>query len=143
LVNFRHKTYGEFLCGRWLANGALSKEQIDDLLFSDLDGRLRVIPQLREVASWLAALSSDFADVLLARDPAVLLRADPAATAMSDREAIVRALLTAVGRFEVRRFDLLVRSALPHLDHPGLAAQLREVLNDRGGDDRVQHGLTR
>jgi hypothetical protein len=133
-LNFRHKTYGEFLCGRWLANGALTQDQVDDLIFSDLDGRMRVIPQLREVASWLAALSSDFAELLLAREPAVLVRADPASVPLKDRASIVTALLTAVGCYELQRFDLPVLNALRHLDHPGLAGQLRSVLNDNGRD---------
>ena len=134
LLDFRHKTYGEFLCGSWLANGALSKEQIDDLLFTDLDGRARVIPELREVASWLAALSPEFAELLLAREPAVLVRADPASVPSSDRASIVTALLAAISSYELRRFDVPVRTALPNLDHPGLADQLRDVLHDRRRD---------
>jgi hypothetical protein len=134
LLNFRHKTYGEFLCGRWLANGALTQEQVDDLIFSDLDGRTRVIPQLREVASWVAAVSSDFAELLLAREPAVLVRADPASVPVNDRASIVTALLAAIGCYELQRFDLPVRNALTHLDHPGLADQLRGVLKDNGRD---------
>jgi hypothetical protein len=134
LLNFRHKTYGEFMCGRWLAGGALAQDQVDDLIFSDLDGRMRVIPQLREVASWLAALSGDFAELLLAREPAVLVRADPASVPVNDRASIVTALLAAIGCYELQRFDLPVRNALTHLDHPGLADQLRAVLNDDGRD---------
>lgn len=133
-LNFRHKTYGEFLCGRWLANGALSQDQADDLIFSDLDGQMRVIPQLREVASWLAALSSEFAELLLAREPAVLVRADPASVPVNDRPSIVTALLTAIAYYELQRFDVPVRNALPHLDHPGLADQLRGVLVDSSRD---------
>ncbi len=134
LLNFRHKTYGEFLCGRWLANGALSKEQIEDLVFSDLDGRARVIPELREVASWLAALSPEFAELLLTREPAVLVRADPASLPSSDRASIVTALLAAISSYELRRFDIPVRTALPHLGHPGLADQLRHVLHGQRRD---------
>jgi len=134
LLNFRHKTYGEFLCARWLADGALSDEQIDDLLFSDHGGRMRVIPQLREVASWLTALSSDFAARLLRREPAVLVRADPASVPGNDRAAIVTALLSSIASYELQRFDIPVRNALPHLAHPGLAEQLRAVLNDEARD---------
>ncbi len=95
---------------------------------------MRVIPQLREVASWLAALSSDFAELLLAREPAVLVRADPASVPVNDRASIVAALLTAIGCYELQRFDVPVRNALEHLDHPGLADQLSGILIDNSHD---------
>jgi hypothetical protein len=137
-LGFTHQTYGEFLAGRWLTDAGFAEEQLDDLLFADTDAGLRVIPQLREIAGWLAAHSATFARRLLDRDPAVLLRADPGATAVADREMLVSALLAAVERNDLDRFDLPVRNALPHLAHAGLAGQLRRALLDRSADWRTR-----
>lgn len=128
-LHFAHQTYGEFLSGRWLAK-TFTASQLDDLLFAATDEGLRVIPQLRETASWVAAHSPQFGEMLVARDPAALLRADPFTTLADERALMVEALLRAVGNFELDRFALPVRHALEHLAHPGLADQLRVTLRD-------------
>jgi hypothetical protein len=128
-LHFAHQTYAEFLCGRWLAK-TLTSRQLDDLLFAATDEGLRVIPQLRETAGWVAAHSPPFAQLLVERDPAVLLRADPFTTLAGERPLMVHALLRGVDRFELGRFDLPVRMALEHLAHPDLAEQLRATLSD-------------
>ena len=128
-IDFAHQTFGEFLCGRWLAK-TFSARQLDDVLFAATDGGLRVIPQLREAAAWLAAHSPDFAARLVDCDPGVLLRADPYTTLADERRLMVDALVRGVGKFELDRFDVPVRAALEHLAHPGLETQLRATLAD-------------
>lgn len=128
-LHFAHQTYGEFLCGRWLA-ARFAPEQLDDLLFAGTDAGLRIVPQLRATAGWVASFSSAFAQSLLRRDPAALLRADLATTSADERSLAVEALFSAIAGYELRRFDLPVRLALPHLAHPGLGAQVRAVLTN-------------
>lgn len=140
-LHFAHQTYGEFLCGRWLAN-RFTDRQLDDLLFAATDSGLRVIPQLRETAGWVAAYSPAFAELLVERDPAVLLRADPFATLSDERPLLVDALLRGVSRFELGRFDLPVRMALEHLKHPLLAEQLRATLSDSEASDGARETAT-
>lgn len=130
-LHFAHQTYGEFLAGRWLAASDLSPVQLTDLLFAATDDGLRVIPQLRATASWLATHSPSFAEVLAEHDPAVMIRADLSTTLVDERELIVDALLRAVSSYEIGRFDVPVRSALEHLNHGNLEQQLRPVLTDR------------
>jgi hypothetical protein len=132
----RHRTAGEFRCARWLANGALGEQQVDDLLFTDTDTGPRVPDQLRGVAALLSDQRPDFAERLVRRDPAVRLHGDPATWRTAHRPVLVRALLAAVGSGRLRRFDAAVRIALPHLAHPGLAKQLRPLLRDRLADPR-------
>jgi hypothetical protein len=129
-IGFAQASYAEYLCAAWLADGALSTQQVEDLLFTDVGGRLRVVPQLHEVASWLAALDKDFLGRLLEQDPVVLLRAEPDGLDAGGRRRLVDALLTAAGDYEVERFDRRRDAIYPRLDHPGLADQLRAVILD-------------
>ena len=138
LLSFAHQSYAEFLCGCWLAGADFAEAQLDDLLFAGTDEGLRVVPQLRATAGWLGAWSEPFRRRLFERDPAVLLRADPVATMADERALLVEALLSAVGSFELGRFDLPVRNALTHLHHPDLERQLRGVLKDPDASFRAR-----
>ena len=133
---FGQASYAEFLCARWLAQGRLTADQIDDLLFMDTGGQLRVVPQLREVATWLANISGEFFAQLLERDPTVLLRADPAGLDAEGRRRLVDALIVGVGSYEVDRWDRRMRAVYPRLVHPGLAEQLRDVIVDANAPSR-------
>jgi hypothetical protein len=135
---FGQASYAEFLCARWLAKGRLTGDQIDDLLFMDTGGRLRVVPQLREVATWLANVSGEFFAQLLERDPTVLLRADPAGLDAEGRRRLVDALIAGVGSYEVDRWDRRMRAMYPRLVHPGLSQQLRDVIVDPNAPTRAR-----
>jgi hypothetical protein len=138
MLGFAHQSLAEFLCAQFLAIGRLAEEQIADLLLQETDRGRRVIPQLRETASWLAALSPRFLKRLLDSDPVVALRSDLAATDAEDRARLVDTLLSAAGRYEVDPFDTRLRDRLPQLRHPGLADQLRKALNDREASAHVR-----
>lgn len=125
---FGQASYAEYLCARWLASGALSTQQIEDLLFMDTGERLRVVPQLHEVASWLAAIDKDFFRRLLDLHPTVLLRADPTGLDDSSRSRLVDALLAGVEHYEIGRWDRRHRAIYPRLKYAGLAEQLREII---------------
>lgn len=135
---FAQESYAEFLCARWVAGGSLTADQLDDLLFMDTGGRLRVVPQLNEVATWLANQSNDFFARLLDRDPTVLLRSDPVGLDAAGRRRLVDALISGVSSFEVDRWDRRMRGSYPRLAHPGLADQLREVIFDTGAESRTR-----
>lgn len=127
---FAQASYGQYLCASWLASGALSPVQVEDLLFIATDGGLRVVPQLREIATWLAALDEHFFRRLLDQDPTVLLRADPTGLDDDGRRRLVDALLAGVSNHEVERWDRRQREGYGRLVHPGLPDQLRGVIFD-------------
>lgn len=142
-LHFAHQTYGEFLCGRWLAK-SFTARQLDDLLFAATDEGLRVISQLRETAGWVAAHSPEFGKLLVERDPGVHLRADPFTTLSDERALMVEALLRGVGGFEVDRFALHVRKfpgapRAPRPGRPAARAADRRRRQLRRARDRCRH----
>lgn len=138
LFGFAQASYGQFLCASWLATGPLSRAQVENLLFSASDAGLRVVPQLREVATWLAAIDESFFRRLLDLDPTVLLRADPIGLDDDGRRRLVDALLAGVGNYEVERWDRRQREGYRRLAHPGLVEQLRAVIFDSAADSFVR-----
>lgn len=135
---FGQASYAEFLCARWIAGGSLAAEQLDQLLFMDALDRRRVVPQLNEVAAWLADQDRDFFEDLLARDPTVLLRADPLSLDESGRHRLVAALIAGVTSGEVDRWDRRMREKYPTFEHSRISGQLREVICDRERDSRAR-----
>lgn len=128
-VAFAQASYAEFLAARWIADGGLSPQQRDDLLFGSATGK--VVPQLQEIAVWLAELSPEFEAELLYRDPLVLLRSGAKALDNTGRARAVEALLEAVRELKANRWDRRLRRSFPSLAHPGLEKRLGEVLSDR------------
>ena len=137
-VGFAHPTVAEYLAARYLAYSSLSDEQIDDLLFAETSGGFRIVPQLGEIASWLASQSPHFVQRLLDTDPAVLLRGEARQLADEDRARLVEAFLVAVSRRVIDRWDRSVRDGEEALRHPGLADQLRAWISDRTRDARAR-----
>jgi hypothetical protein len=135
---FGQANYGEFLCARWLAGGGLDPDQLDQLLFMDgADGR-RVVPQMNEVAAWLADQDEAFFARLLAADSSVLLRADPRSLDETGRHRLVAALLAGVASDDVDRWDRRMRDKYPALRHREIAEQLGAVIGDRGAPSRAR-----
>jgi hypothetical protein len=135
---FAQASYAEFLTARWLAGGGLTQAQRRGLLFFDIGGRLRVVPQLREIAVWLAGISAEFHRELLENDPGVLLRADPAGLDDAERERLIEALFAGVRSMELDRWDRRIRAGYPKLRHRALVTQLRSVVLDTSEDTRVR-----
>jgi hypothetical protein len=128
-MGFAHQTFAEFLAARYLA-ARMSKEQVLDLLTLRESGVRRVIPQLREVATWLAMLSPELFDELLPADPDVLLRGDLALANDEQRMVLVRALLLAAEGETLNRWDRRIRGNLQALAHSAIADQVAGVLFD-------------
>lgn len=133
---FAQASYGEFLTARWLADEGLSPEQRRALLFSAVTER--VVPQLHEVATWLAGLSPDFHRELLEADPLVLLRAEPSGLDDGEKARVIDALFAGVRRFEIERWDRRMRGNYSALSHPAIAEQLASVIADGAEEPTVR-----
>jgi hypothetical protein len=131
-LGFAQPTCAEYLCARALAHGGFEMDQIEDLLFAETPSGRRVIPQLIEVATWLAQIRPEFRQMILDDDPAAMLRSEPAGLSGREREAMVEALFSAIRLRELDTSDRVLRSNLHHLSHPGLLAQIRRVVTDPG-----------
>lgn len=126
-LGFAHQTLGEFLAAQYLASH-MRAEQVLDLLTLHEDGNRRIVPQLREVGSWLATLSPELFDALQDSDPDVLLRGDLTLADDEQRAALVRALLEGAAIGAVSHWDTRIRANLSGLAHPGIGEQIRSVL---------------
>ncbi len=126
---FEHQTFAECLAAQYLARIdfgplrtlLLRRDQIGDY----------VVPQLAELASWLAGEREDIFDLLLTKQPEILLRTDLSHLGDRRKEQVVEALLRKAANAEFFERHEERRPFYAALAHPGLAAQLRSTILDR------------
>lgn len=135
-VGWAHKTYGEFLAGRYLAT-RLEPVQAAALLLHP-DDTTRVIPQLHAVAAWCAVKIPDVFEAIVRSDPLVLLQGDASALRDDQRAALVEHLLAKVADGQGDDSDWGLRTTYATLRHPGLAIQLRRYVGDRAANPIVR-----
>jgi len=123
-----HQTYAEFLACRHLLGFDLTLEQLMGLLFGE-DGH--PVPQLEELAGWLAGRRADLRNEIIRRDPMALLRGDVAALSDEDRARIVDGILGEVQRAKIEGH--WEWRDLAKLHHPDIAEQLRGWLAPESG----------
>jgi len=126
-LGWSHQTLAEYLAARYCLSHRLSIQQLRSLIFHPR--RDRVIPQVREVASWLALQNEELFLEIAEKDPKVLLGSAAPSLSPAQRSLLMDALLRSSDESETLHVhhDLPVR----HLAHPGLAAQLEPVLRDK------------
>lgn len=129
-LGWAHRTYAEFLAGRYVVDRDLPLSQVMSLIVHPGDPDKKLIPQLHETAAWIAGFRPDVFREILARDPGVLLHSDVARATDNDRARLVSALLEAcdAGEWLDDRWGLRRRYA--GLKHLGLADQLRPYIKD-------------
>ena len=126
-LGWSHQTFAEYLAARFCLVHGLSIEQLRSLVFHPR--RARVIPQVREGASWLALQNEELFKEIAEKDPEVLLGSGAASLTFEQRRVLTEALLRTCDEDEILHANHNL--ALRHLDHPDLAEQLRPVLLDR------------
>lgn len=126
-LGWSHQTLAEYLAARYCLTHNLSIEQLRSLVFHPR--RERVIPQVREVASWLALQREELFREIAERDPEVLLGSAAPSLSPEQRSVLTDALLRSCDESEILHVhhNLAVR----HLAHPALATQIEPVLRDR------------
>jgi hypothetical protein len=125
---FVHQTFAECLGAQHLA--LLPTIQLRRLLCQRDVREEHVIPQLAELAAWLAGMHPEFCEHLLRIEPEVLLRSDVAQLQGSLKTRLVAAILKGAKDekiFDRRGFDRFFDG----LKHPGLVDQLRPIIADR------------
>jgi len=120
-----HQTYAEFLAG-WYASTHLTTRQLRSLIFHS-DGH--PAPQLREVALWVSARSTDIFEDIIRSEPQLLLRSDVTISDDVARARVAGALLQQL-EFGAPIDDISIRW-YANLRHPGLRQQIRPYIEDR------------
>ncbi len=92
-MGFAHQTYAEFLAAWYLVQREIPLVQVMSLIVSPEDPERKLVPQLHEIAAWLAGMMPDVFRQILKADPDVLLRSDVATADVEDTKALVENLL--------------------------------------------------
>jgi len=90
---FTHQTYAEFLAAWYLAQHPMTLAQRMSLLQHPADPDKKLVPQLHEVAAWLASLVPDVFRKIVETDPDVMLHSDIATADQEGCAALVESLL--------------------------------------------------
>jgi hypothetical protein len=137
-ASFSHRSLGEYLAGAYLAKSDLGRVGLGRLLISSSASDGRLVPQLREVAAWAAALDPAALETVLEIEAEVLLRIDRLELDHQQRARLVEAVLNQEPAERMNRWDRRVRRSLRALEHPGLAGQLNAVIGDPEADWSVR-----
>lgn len=122
-----HQSYAEYLAAEF-ASQHLNSKQISDILFHPEDGRKKLIPQLHEVAAWIATKNNDLFVRISENQPDVLFRSDIATADEAVKSRLLDQLFKNVSNEEFRPDWWALRSRYRKLDHSGLQNRLRTVL---------------
>lgn len=139
-MRFAHQTYSEFLAAYYLAKQrGFSLKQKLQLLIHPHDPQGKVVPQFREVATWLASMDSEFRRELLQREPDLLMRADLASLGQEERRVLIEQLFK--HQEAVTHWPIIYSASAQarNLVYPGLDALLRHHL--RSGAHRYTRVL--
>src|SRR6266545_6373201 len=134
-LGFAHQTYAEFLAARYLLNHRMPVSEIMNLLSAHGDSAGRLVPQLHEVAGWLATLEPGIFAAILERDPEVLLRSDVRMASEDARERLVEEVFVLASE---QRLPASARGSFGKLAHTRLVEQLRPIISDRAADRLVR-----
>ena len=132
LLGWSHQTYAEFLAAWYLRQKQVPQEQVLSLIQHPGDAGEHLVPQLEEMAAWIAGMTPGIFRKIMDTDPAVLLRSDVATADASERERLVAKLLEKAAEGLLHdRWTHDHRQRFRKLDHPGLSDQLRPIIIDR------------
>lgn len=128
-LRFAHRTHAEFLAARYVTGISLDPTQLGSLIFH-ADMPSRVIPQLWEVAAWIANCNHQLFQRMLQDDPQSLLRSDVAGSDNESKSTLVANLLIGFQAGHLDDSDLDLRGSYWKLAHRSLAEQLRPIIRD-------------
>ena len=130
-VGFAHKTYGEYLAARYLYHRHVPQAQLRSLFYLPDEDSPHLIPQLHEVAAWLASFDNGLFEEIARYEPEVLLLSDVSTRSIDAIPRLVTKLLERVDRSELSWNQIHgIQHHLRRLMHDGLAKQLHEFILD-------------
>lgn len=138
-MGWAHQTYAEFLAAWYLTQHRLSAAQLMSLIVHAGDREGKLVPQLHEVAAWMAGMNVDVRREIGRIEPDVLLRSDIAATEDSDKAQLVADLLRLYDEERGYDRDWSGYRRYHKLAHPDLAEQLLPYICDRNKKFLVRH----
>jgi predicted NACHT family NTPase len=138
-LGWSHQTYAEFLAAWYLNHHRLSTSQLMSLLVHPGDHAGRLVPQLREVAAWLASVNHDVRRNIAKVEPDILLQSDLSRVSDLEKADLVTDLLALYDEQRDYVRDWSIYRKFHKLKHPTLGSQLSPFINDRSKDFLVRH----
>lgn len=127
---FDHQSFLEYLAAWYWHHRNLSTDRKLSLIRSTVSTSLKVVPQLSEVAGWMASLDRDVFQALASDDPQILLRCDTAACDPSIKVTLIAAILNRANSDDADSPNWNVRQYFKRLQHADLAKQLTPWIVD-------------
>lgn len=131
-LGWAHQTYAEYLAALYIVENKLELEQIISLIRHPEDGH--IVPQLYEVASWLASFNMDIFKYICDHDPEVLLRSDIKGADDKAKKELVAALLDRYDSGLMHDGNYEINRNFYKLWHNDLASQLEPYMMDNSKD---------
>lgn len=130
-IGWAHQTYAEFLAARYCKTHEMPRQQIRDLIFHPTGRTKRLIPQLRQLAGWIAVMVPGVLEIVAQSDPESLL--GTAGTNLSDdqRQIVAQIILDLCDAGRMLNFRPELYRQYVKLKYRGLAAQLKPYLRDK------------
>ncbi|MBE9069963.1 hypothetical protein IQ260_25305, partial [Leptolyngbya cf. ectocarpi LEGE 11479] len=131
-IGWAHRTYAEFLAAWYLTKNELNLSQLEGLIFNEN----RVIPQLAEIAKWLANMRSDFLEKVIKTDANILIKSDLSNIDQNTKSKILDSFLELhnAGKSPYRENgEFIHQNNFDHykqLNYPGLPEQLNSYISD-------------
>lgn len=129
-MGWAHQTYAEFLAARYLVQHQMTLTQMMSLIVHAGDPQGKLVPQLHEVAAWLAGMKPNVFREIMEAEPEVLLRSDVATADEKSRAALVETLLRLYNEEKLLDHTLGTHEQYRKLAYPGLAEQLQSYICD-------------
>ena len=137
---FSHQTYAEYLAAQYLVDHRLPAPEILKLILNADSGK--VVPQLRETASWLAALVPVVRSAIISGDPLTLFSSDTPPSSDADRGELIRQTLHRYDREEVSDLRIIEAAGRPQdgarPKYAGIANDLKQYIADQSRNEKVR-----
>jgi len=138
-MGWSHQTFAEFLGSWYLVKKGINESQAISLITHSDDPDQKIPPQLHESVGWLTTFMPEVFQVLIERDPEVLLRSDIATFEQSSREKLTDSLLKLIQEDKLLQYGYRLRDWYKKLNHPNLMEQLRPFISDKLKNEDVRY----
>ncbi|MES2770276.1 MAG: hypothetical protein V4596_14130 [Bdellovibrionota bacterium] len=131
-MGWAHQTYAEFLMAQGLNNFKIETNKLNSLFFNPNPSNPKLVPQLQQGAAFLASMNRDFFNLILNKDPEVLLQCDLSGLPEEYKKQTVQKILEAeeTGNSYLH-IDLGFRERFKGLKYEGLDDKLAIIILDK------------
>lgn len=136
-LGWAHQALAEYLAARFCIRHNMPIQQLRTILFHPR--RSRIVPQLRDVASWIALQHPDLFQEISQLDPEVLLGSAAPNLTDDQRAVVTDSLLRHCNEGQFLRVRGQIDPLLRNLSYSGLGSQIGPTIRDKKGSEVARH----